>query len=524
MRRFGSAAGLLAVACAGQQVATEASAPVSHRAGPQVHQATGGQVVVSAPIEGSAVVAVRIAFLTGSSDDPPGLEGLTALSAQLMAQGGTKRLSYQDLLADLYPMAASIDVSVDKEQTVFSGTVHADHATRFASILAEVVRTPRLPQKDFNRLRENMVNDIDKRLRATDDENLGKELLNLMLYGDWRGQGASTHPYRHFVGGTLQALKAITLEDVRAHCAKVFGKKRLVIGLGGAADDSVASAVKGALASLPDGEDRLAAIGPASTSSVVEVLIAEKPGKAVAVSMGFGHDAFRGHPDFVALAWTQSYFGEHRQFHGVLMNEMRGKRGLNYGDYAYVESFVQAGWSRNARTNISRRRQHFEIWIRPVDPKDAVFSIRLAAALFRRLTTEPVTVEALDQIRTFLEGYTRLWELTPSRKVGHAIDDHFYGVDRWLEQYRGALKGLDAPAVNAAIQAHLAGKPLKIAIVAPDAEALKAALLSGAPSKKAYAAKVTDDVLAFDAQVATFDLGIEPQNVRVVSVTELFER
>lgn len=39
-----------------------------------------------------------------------------------------------------------------------------------------------------------------------------------------------------------------------------------------------------------------------------------------------------------------SCFGEHRQFHGIWMTEMREKRGLNYGDYAHAESFLQEGW------------------------------------------------------------------------------------------------------------------------------------------------------------------------------------
>ena len=516
MRRLVAPLVVIGACTSGTPAPETATAPA--QGGPTVHVASGDGAVVSVPIEGSAVVAVRVAFLTGSSDDPPGKEGLTALTARLMAEGGTARLSYPDLLTDLYPMAASIHAAVDKEQTAFVGTVHADHAARFSALLAEVVSSPRLPDNDFTRIRENMLNDIEKRLRATDDENLGKELLNLMLYG------GGDHPYRHFVGGTVEGLKSITVEDVRAHAKKVFGKKRLVVGLGGAASEAIAKSVTGALASLPEGEPRLATIPPARSSTSVEVLIANKPGKAVAVSMGFGHDAYRGHPDFPALAWTQSYFGEHRQFHGVLMNEMRGRRGLNYGDYAYVENFVQSGWSRNARTNIARRQQHFEIWIRPVDPKDAVFSIRLAVFLCARLLEDGVTDDSVGQVRTFLEGYTRLWDLTPSRKVGHAIDDHFYGMERWLDRYREAMTGLDGAAVNAAIKRHLAGRALRIAVVAPDAEALRAKLIAGAPSPKSYAAKVADEVLKLDEQVVGYDLKIAPQNVRVVAVDELFVR
>ena len=41
--------------------------------------------------------------------------------------------------------------------------------------------------------------------------------------------------------------------------------------------------------------------------------------------------------EFYALAVANSYLGEHRTFNGKLMQDLRGKRGLNYGDYSYDE-------------------------------------------------------------------------------------------------------------------------------------------------------------------------------------------
>lgn len=479
--------------------------------------ASSGSRVVLAPVPGSAAVAVRVLFYSGSIDDPKGKEGLTALTANLMAEGGTKELAYPALLRALYPMAASIGVQVSNEQTVFVGVCHRDHLDRFLPLLAGVIREPRLDEGDFNRIKQDMLNDIEKRLRATDDENLGKEMLNLMLY-------PKEHPYGHFVGGTVEGLKSITLADVRAHLAKVFGKSRVLPGAGGAADDAVARALTSALEGLPEGAPRVAEIPAVEKPSRMQVLIAEKPSKAVAISMGFPIDVVRGAPDWPSLGLVQSYFGEHRQFHGVLMSEMREKRGLNYGDYAYVEKFVQDGWSTNALPNVARRRQHFEIWIRPVDPKDAVFAIRLALHYLDRLVDQGLDQAGVDGTRQFLEGYTRLWDLTPNRRLGYALDDRFYGTEHHLEQYRAALAGLTPDKVNAAIRAHLVKRPLYVAIVAQDAEGLRQALIAGAKTEKVYQAKVDDSVLREDESVSVLPLGIEASDVKVVKVEELFER
>ncbi len=75
----------------------------------------------------------------------------------------------------------------------------------------------------------------------------------------------------------------------------------------------------------------------------LEVTIVEKPADATAISMGFPIDVTRRDDDFYALAVANSYLGEHRTFNGKLMQDLRGKRGLNYGDYSYIEDFIQEG-------------------------------------------------------------------------------------------------------------------------------------------------------------------------------------
>ena len=60
------------------------------------------------------------------------------------------------------------------------------------------------------------------------------------------------------------------------------------------------------------------------------------------------------------------------------MNHLREMRGLNYGDYAYIENFIQDGWTTFPLPNIPRRQQHFEIWLRPVPPHNSLFALRAA--------------------------------------------------------------------------------------------------------------------------------------------------
>ncbi len=514
--------GLLGAGCASTPapVKTAASTPAVVQAEtvdePPLVQ--GNARVIMVPVPGSQSVAFRLLFYTGSIDDPAGKEGLTALTANLMAQGGTASKTYPELLRALYPLAANISVEVDKEQTVFYGEVHADAVKDFLPLLTEVVLAPAFDKAAFERLRRDAINDIEKRLRATDDENLGKELLNLMLY-----QGG--HPYGHFVGGTVQALKHFTLADVKAHAASVFGKKRLLIGVAGATQGLDAKALTATFDALIAGEPRFDRVIAAPAPSDNEVWIAAKPSaNAVAISIGFPHWAQRGHADWAALALIQSYFGEHRQFHGVLMDEMREKRGLNYGDYAYVEAFRQQGWGRLPLNNVARRRQHFEIWIRPVAPEDSIFSLRLALYYLDKLVREGVTEEDVLGVRRFLKGYTNLFAMTPMRKLGYALDDDFYGTEAYLASLSRDLDKLTVQSVNEAMRRHLVTQPVRIAIVAKHALELSQRLTGQLPIKHAYPTPPPKSVLETDAEAMGLSIRIEEQNLKIIPVEELFEK
>jgi zinc protease len=70
------------------------------------------------------LVTFRILFMTGSAFDPPGKEGLAAITASMLAEGGSRSMTYDRILQTLYPMASAVNAHVDKEMTVFTGTTH----------------------------------------------------------------------------------------------------------------------------------------------------------------------------------------------------------------------------------------------------------------------------------------------------------------------------------------------------------------------------------------------------------------
>ena len=240
----------------------------------------------------------------------------------------------------------------------------------------------------------------------------------------------------------------------------------------------------------------------------LEVTLVEKPSAdATAISLGFPLDITRADDDFYALAVANSYLGEHRTFNGKLMQDLRGKRGLNYGDYSYIEDFIQDGFGTFPVPNNPRRQQAFSIWIRPVPHDKAPFALRAALWELDRLVEDGMTSDEFEATREFLLNYSKLWVQTLDRRLGYDMEGDFYGRKSLVDELAERLPKLTVEQVNAAVRKHLKSDGLRVAIVTNDAKALADLLKSNQPTPLVYDTEGTpDEVLAEDKEIEKFPL------------------
>jgi zinc protease len=241
----------------------------------------------------------------------------------------------------------------------------------------------------------------------------------------------------------------------------------------------------------------------------------EKPTRGVAYSMGFPISVRRGHPDFPALLLAMSYFGQHRSSGGRLYERMRQVRGLNYGDYAYIEHFPDGMFRMEPSPNLVRRQQIFQIWIRPVEPPAAHFALRLALYEFDKLVKEGLNEEAFARSRSFLSKHVNL--------LGYAIDSQLYGIPDYNTYLKSALAKLTRDDVNRAIRKHLGGQSLRIVVIAQGCEELKKKFLAGAPSPMQYNSPKPQDLLDEDKVVERWELGLKAEHIKIIPVNTIFE-
>lgn len=463
----------------------------------------------------SPLVTLRFVFTTGAAFDPADKPGLAHLTGELLAEGGTKDLTYKQVVDALYPMASSIGVYSDKEMTTFVGETHIDNLDKFYGLMRDAILHPGWRADDFKRVRDDTLNALRVTLRGNNDEELGKEELYNIIY--------SGRPYGHEDLGTGSALQKMTLADARNFYHRHYTQANLIIGIAGGYPPDFLERVKHDFSALPAAPaDILEAPAPDKLTHNRATLI-EKDTRSVAWSLGFPIDVKRGDPDFLPLLVAQSYLGQHRESGGRLFNRLREVRGLNYGDYAYTEYFPRGMDRMEPQPNLARHQQIFQIWIRPVEPPNAVFALRAALFELNKLVQDGIPPAEFERTRGFLSKFVNVLTKSKSAELGYAIDSVFYGIPNYNEYVKTGLAKLTAGDVNRAVRAHLRAENIQVVGVAKDAANLRAELTGDAPTPVHYNAPKPQDILDEDKTIERWPLHLRAEDVTILPVDTVFE-
>ncbi len=461
------------------------------------------------------LVTFRVVFLTGSAYDPEDKPGLANLTAAMLAQGGTKDLTYKQIVDAMYPMAASVSSQVDKEMTTFSGTTHVDNLDAYYKLFRAMLLEPGWREEDFKRVKDDAINYLRVGLRGNNDEELGKEVLYNVLY-----EGT---PYGHENVGTISALEKMTIDDVKEFYRDHYTQRAVIFGIAGGYPSNFVARISSDFGKLPN--QRIFQAHPSKPKPMPHnrVVLVDKNTRSVAYSIGYPIDITRRDPAYPALLVAQAYFGQHRIAIGRLYQRMREIRGLNYGDYAYIEYFPRGMYQFEPSPNLGRLQQIFQIWIRPLEPPTARFALRLALYELDKLVKNGLSQEDFERSRDFVSKYVTLLTKTKNAQLGYAIDSTYYGTADYVTHIRTALAKLKREGVNAAIRTYLRPDRLQIVAVTKDAEQLKEQLASDSPSPMTYNSPKPADILEEDKIVENWPLHVRPEDITVIPVDKVFE-
>ncbi|MEN3335072.1 MAG: zinc protease [Blastocatellia bacterium] len=480
-------------------------------------KAPNPMATVSLP-NSSPLVTFRLLFNVGAASDPKGKEGLAALTASLLANGGSREMTYEQIVSAMYPMATGFNSQVDKEMTVFSGTTHVDNLPKYYQIISEMLLNPGWRADDFTRIREDALNYLKVSLRQANDEELGKEALYQFIY-------EAGHPYGHNNAGTIASLEKLTLDDVKQFYRDHYTQANVVVGLAGGYPKGFDEKVQRDFAArLPaGGAEKLGLPQPAKISGL-EMQVIEKNTLGTAISFGFPLPVTRKDADWAALLVMQSYLGQHRSSSSYLYQRLREIRGLNYGDYAYIEYFPRGMFQFHPDPNLARQQQIFQVWIRPVEPKNGLFALRAGLYEVNKLMRDGMTEKDFEATRQFLSKFVNVLTKDQDAQLGYALDSRYYGIPSFTDYVRAQLAKLTLADVNRAIKKYLQADNLKIVVITKDAAGFKEAAVANKPSPISYTSPPPKEILEEDKLIESYKLNFNPSRVEIMPVEQVFQK
>ncbi|GLH75062.1 hypothetical protein GETHLI_35650 [Geothrix limicola] len=473
----------------------------------------------------SPLINVRASFRVGSIHDPKGKEGLAQLAASMITEAATQLRSLPELTKAYGATGGRLAAQVDKERTTFTLNVPKLKAAEALELMLEQILQAGFKAEDFSRLKTQQLNALKVGLKGNNDEELGKVALEARMY---------VGPYATPVLGTEGGLAAITLEDVQAFARAFYTRKRVFLGLGGGFEAAHKAALLRGLGRLPDTDAPKVMVNEAEHQDRSHLQIVVKDTRATAISFGLplrerndkgellDARVNRAHPDFPALWIATSHLGQHRNSTGVLYQRLREVRGLNYGDYAYLEAFPNGMFQFQPSPGVARTYNHWQVWIRPVPPAAGAFAIKGALFEMDKLIKQGLSEAEFQAARTFLVRFMDHLTDTGAKRLGHDMDDAAFGLGPYADTMKARLLKVSREDVNRVIRKYLRTSALDLVVVTKDAEAFKRDLLAEASPVPVYTAP-KPELAAEDEAIRRLKLDLDPKDITVTPVEELFK-
>jgi predicted Zn-dependent peptidase len=258
----------------------------------------------------------------GLGADPAGLEGLAAITADMVDEG-TGALSAIEVAEAFAAIGGEYDVDVGADATTFTLMTLARFAERGAGLLADILLRPSLRENDFQRVQRLRLDRL-RQLKDLPPAVAERAFLGLM-YGD--------HPYGHLAIGTEPALRRLGLEHVAECHTRTFRPTRATLVIAGPMSHEKLRHIAGEAFAhwsdhSPSNDVRAAAdIEPLASPHRLTVVARDAAAQS---ELRMGHlSARRNSPDYPALLVMNAVLGG--QFVSRVNLKLREEKGYTYG-------------------------------------------------------------------------------------------------------------------------------------------------------------------------------------------------
>jgi len=307
-------------------------------------QLKSGPVAYIAPNRELPLVNIVVLVHTGSYLEPAGKEGVASLTGYLLARGGTKSKSAEELDERLAFLAAQLESAVGDNQGSVSLNLLSKDLDEGLQILREVLTAPRFQDDKIALHKQQMLQAMKQ--RNDDSEAIEGREAELLAYGEkfWENDY-----------DTAASVESITRADIEAFHKKWFHPDNFVLAVSGDFDrEEMTAKLEKLFADWPFQGDKPGPIPTDTKFAAPGVYLVDKDvnqGRVSIMLPGIKRD----NPDYLDVLVMNDILGG-GGFTSRIMNSVRTEQGLAYSAGSsfpggvYYPSVFTAAYQSKSRT------------------------------------------------------------------------------------------------------------------------------------------------------------------------------
>jgi zinc protease len=402
-----------------------------------------GIIVLAYENHNSPSVVMSGYLWSGALSEEAEQAGLASMTAGMLMRG-TERRSFAQINQELESVGAQLGFGGAMHTVGFGGKGLAEDLALLLDILADSLQRPTFPADEVEKLRGQVLTDLQR--RAHDTRRMARLTFNALLYPE--------HPYGRSVQGHEGTVSGLTRDDLVGHYRGRYAPQKMVIAVVGAVSaPAIVDKVRTALGGWrpPEALPNLS-IPPAIRLTARRRRDVPLEGKTQAdILLGWPGLA-RTDPDFIKTYLANTVLGVFGMM-GRLGDSVRDEQGLAYYVYSQIEAGLGAGpW----------------VTVAGVNPANVERAIGGILDQVRRLCNEPVPAEELADSQSFLTGSMPL-RLETNEGIASALLDmerYVLGLD-YLQRYGDLVNSVTVQDVQAMARKYLDPKVYALAIAGP---------------------------------------------------------
>jgi predicted Zn-dependent peptidase len=379
---------------------------------------------------------MMVAIQAGNVHEAATEVGVADLLGKLMSEG-TTTLPGAQLADKVARLGGSLNISVGQDQTQVYASCLSEFAPELATLLADVVQRPALPESELPRIKADFKRQMN--LARAQPGTQARQKFTQALYG--------SHPYGRPIP-TDAEIDALTMAQVKTFYQTQYGAQRTSVYVAGKFDNgAVREAITRAWAPMPQGPAPRIEIAKSQTRPDITTL--DRPGAPQSTIVIGLPVVDPSHPDYMRVRVMNSLLGG--SFGSRITRNIREDKGYTYSPYSYLETHYRTGnWSQNADVTTQETGNSL---------KEIVYEIE-------RLQKTPPTAEELKGIQNYESGLFVLRNSTPGGIIGQLNTLDLHGLpDSYLTEQVKNINAVTPQQISETARKYVRPEAMTIVVV-----------------------------------------------------------